>query len=107
MKSKHLFFFLKSVCPHWQPYYNNSVQLFRSVSGWSIAPVSLSLSFFSFFFMPISASSFLIIMTWLVLEVLMVELRREVGVEERGSDEGGVDEVEERRGLVSLLLQDC
>lgn len=29
----------------------------------------------------------------------MVELRREVGVEERGSDEGGVDEVEERRGL--------
>lgn len=57
--------------------------------------------------MPISASSFLIIMTWLVLEVLMVELRREVGVEERGSDEGGVDEVEERRGLVSLLLQDC
>lgn len=28
----------------------------------------------------------------------MVELRREVGVEERGSDEGGVDEVEERRG---------
>lgn len=106
MKSKHLFF-LKSVCPHWQPYYNNSVQLFRSVSGWSIAPVSLSLSFFSFFSMPISASSFLIIMTWLVLEVLMVELRREVGVEERGSDEGGVDEVEERRGLVSLLLQDC
>lgn len=50
MNSKHLFFFLKSVCPHWQPYYNNSVQLFRSVSGWSIAPVSLSLSFFSFFF---------------------------------------------------------
>lgn len=36
----------------------------------------------------------------------MVELKREVGVEERGSDEGGVDE-EERRGLVSLLLQDC
>lgn len=46
-------------------------------------------------------------MTWLVLEVLMVELRREVGVEERGSDEGGVDEEAERRGLVSLLLQDC
>lgn len=107
MKSKHLFFFfLKSVCPHWQPYYNNSVQLFRSVSGWSIAPVSLSVFLF-FFSMPISASSFLIIMTWLVLEVLMVELRREVGVEERGSDEGGVDEEEERRGLVSLLLQDC
>lgn len=29
----------------------------------------------------------------------MVELRREVGVEERGSDEGGVDEEEERRGV--------
>lgn len=28
-------------------------------------------------------------MTWLVLEVLMVVLERGVGVEERGSDEGG------------------
>lgn len=39
------------------------VLLFRSVSGGSIAPVSLS---FSLFAMPISATSFLIIMTWLV-----------------------------------------
>lgn len=34
--------------------------------------------------MPISATSVLIIMTWLVLEVLMVVLERGVGVEEKG-----------------------
>lgn len=43
--------------------------------------------------MPISATSVLIIMTWLVFEVLMVVLERGVGVEEKGGggSEGGVE----------------
>lgn len=67
--------------PECQLYYNSSALLFRSVAGGSIAPVSLSFSLFS---MPISATSFLIIMTWLVLEVLVAVLERGVGVEEKG-----------------------
>lgn len=107
MKSKHFFFFLNQ-CVHTGSLIITTLSSFSGLFLVGLLHLSLCLFLsFLFFFMPISASSFLIIMTWLVLEVLMVELRREVGVEERGSDEGGVDEVEERRGLVSLLLQDC
>lgn len=104
--------FLRPVFPGCQLYYNNSVPLFRSVSGGSIAPVSLPFSLFS---MPISATSFLIIMTWLVLEVLMVVLERGVGVEERRRRRrvvvrGGVEGVREAftpRLLIPLLKGFC
>lgn len=63
----------------------NSIITTRSVFR-SAPPLHLSFSLFS---VPISATSFLIIMTWLVLEVLMVVLERGVGVEERGGRAGG------------------
>lgn len=103
--------FLRPVFPECQLYYNNTVLPFRSVSGGSIAPVSLPFSSFS---MPISATSFLIIMTWLVLEVLMVVLERGVGVEERRrrgvAVMGGVEGVREAftpRLLIPLLKGFC
>lgn len=68
------------------------VLLFRSVSGGSIAPVSLS---FSLFAMPISATSFLIIMTWLVFG------GADGGVGAWGGRGGGGEKRKRRRGCRS------
>lgn len=58
----------------------------NSASGLSpLALLHLSLCLSLYFPVPISATSFLIIMTWLVSEVLMaVVLERGEGVEEKG-----------------------
>ena len=65
-----------------------------------IAPVPPALSSLSS--RPISATSFLIIMTWLVVEVLMVVSERGVSVEEKKGEVGGRE-----GGWVRLLLLDC
>lgn len=54
-----------------------------------------------------SATSDLIIMTWLVFEVLMVVVERGVGVEESGGRLGEEEDQEVEGVGVRLLLRDC